>query len=116
MVCASYVKVALLGLFYCVITETAQFTFIVINHEILSTVIRTVPLLWHVQKDMFLAKVKATSTGKLLNSLSRNDEAAELFSSQFNVAYCRVPKGKLPTPQNHHTALSLKFSFTCKEA
>jgi hypothetical protein len=37
---------------------------VVIDHEILSTVIRTVPLLWHVQKFQFLAKVEATSTDK----------------------------------------------------
>jgi hypothetical protein len=50
-------------------------------------VIRTVPLLWHVQKFQFLAKVKATSTGKLLDSLPRNDAVVELCSCEFNVAY-----------------------------
>jgi hypothetical protein len=70
----------------------------VIDHEILFTVIRTVPLLWHVQKFQFLAKVKATSTGKLLDSLPRNDAVVELCSGQFNVAYCRDPDRKLPTP------------------
>jgi hypothetical protein len=33
----------------------------------------------------FLAKVKATSTGKLLDSLPRNDSQAELYSCKFNV-------------------------------
>jgi hypothetical protein len=37
----------------------------------------------------FLDKVKATSTGKLLDSLPRNDAVAELCSGKFNVAYCR---------------------------
>jgi hypothetical protein len=64
----------------------------VIDHEILSTVIRAVPLLWHVQKFQFLAKAKATSTGKLLDSLPRNDAMVELCSGEFNVAYCRDPK------------------------
>jgi hypothetical protein len=58
-----------------------QVTFVVIDHEILSTVIRTVALLWYVQK--------ATCTGKLLDSLSRNDAVAELCSGKFSVAFCR---------------------------
>jgi hypothetical protein len=40
------------------------------------------------RSNQFLAKVKATSTGKLLDSPPRNDAAAELCSSDFNVAYC----------------------------
>jgi hypothetical protein len=40
----------------------------------------------------FLAKVKATSTGKLPDSLSRNNAVAELCSGKFNVAYCHDPK------------------------
>jgi hypothetical protein len=65
----------------------------VIDHEILSTVIYTVPLLWHVQKFQFLEKVKATSTGKLLfDRLPRNDAGVELYSGEFNVAYCRDPE------------------------
>jgi hypothetical protein len=50
----------------------------VIDHEILSTVIRSVPLLCHIKQFQFLAKVKATSTGKLLDSLPWNDAVAEL--------------------------------------
>jgi hypothetical protein len=61
----------------------------VIDHESLSNGIHTVPLLWHVQKFQFLAKMKATSTGKLLDSLPRNDAVAELCSGKFNVASCR---------------------------
>jgi hypothetical protein len=61
----------------------------VIDHEILSTVIHTVPLLWYVQDFQFLAKVKATHTGKLLDGLHRNDAVVELFTGEFNVAYCR---------------------------
>jgi hypothetical protein len=56
----------------------------VIDHEILSSAIRTVPLLWHVQK--FLQKEIATSTGKLFDSLPRNYAVAELRSGKFNVA------------------------------
>jgi hypothetical protein len=48
----------------------------VIDHEILSKVIHTVPQLWHVQKFQFLAKVKTTSTGKLHDSLPRNSVMA----------------------------------------
>jgi hypothetical protein len=67
--------------------------FVVIDQENLSTVIRTVPLLWHVQKFQFLAKMKATSTGKLLDSLPRNGAVAELCCfGKFNVAYCRDPE------------------------
>jgi hypothetical protein len=36
--------------------------FVVIDYEILSMVISAVPLLLHVQKFQFFAKVKATST------------------------------------------------------
>jgi hypothetical protein len=53
-----------------------QVTFVVIDHEILSSFIPTVPLLWHVQKFQFLAEVKATSTGKLLDSLPRSGAVA----------------------------------------
>jgi hypothetical protein len=64
----------------------------VIDHEIFSMVIRTVPLLWYVQKFQFFAEVKATITGKLLDSLPRNDAEAELSSGEFNVAYCCDPE------------------------
>jgi hypothetical protein len=56
-----------------------------IDHEILSSDIRTVPLLWHVQKFQFLAKVKATISGKLLDTLPRNDAMVDLCSGKFNV-------------------------------
>jgi hypothetical protein len=61
----------------------------VTDHEILSTFIRTVPLLLRVQMFQFLAKVEATSTGKLLDSLPSNDAVVELCSGEFNVANCR---------------------------
>jgi hypothetical protein len=79
-------------------SRTRQVTFVVIAHENLSTVIRTVPLLWHVQNFQFLVKVKATSTGKLFDNLPKNDAMFELCSGEFNVAYCRDPQRKLPTP------------------
>jgi hypothetical protein len=62
------------------------------DYEIFSTFIRTVLLLWYVQKFQFLAKVETTSTGELLDSLLRNDAMAELCSGKFNVAYCRDPE------------------------
>jgi hypothetical protein len=65
-----------------------QVTYVTIDHEIFSIVTHTVPLLWYVQNFQFLAKVKATSTGKLLDSLPRNDAVAELCSGELNVAYC----------------------------
>jgi hypothetical protein len=40
----------------------------------------------------FLVKDKATSTGKLLDSLPKNDAVAELCSGLFNVAYCHHPE------------------------
>jgi hypothetical protein len=43
---------------------------------------RTVPPLWYVQKFQFLAKVKATRTGKLIDSLPRNIAVAELLKIQ----------------------------------
>jgi hypothetical protein len=58
-----------------------QVTFVVIDHEFLS-------LLWHVQK----LSVKATSTGKLLDSLPRNNAMAELCYGKFHVAYCSDPE------------------------
>jgi hypothetical protein len=60
------------------IPRTAQVTFVVIEREIFSMVICTVPLLWYLQKFQFLAKLKATSTCKLLDSLPRNNAVAEL--------------------------------------
>jgi hypothetical protein len=54
----------------------------VIDHEILSTVIRTVPVLWYIQK---LSVPANSSAGKVLDSLPRNDAVAELCSSIFNV-------------------------------
>jgi hypothetical protein len=71
---------------------TLHFTFVVIDHKNLSTVIHTVPLLWHVQMFLFLAKVKANSTGKQLDSLPWNDTVTELCSGKYNVAYCRDPE------------------------
>jgi hypothetical protein len=48
----------------------------------------------------FLAKVKATSTGKQLETLPRNDIETKLCSGQFNMAFCQDPECKLPTPSN----------------
>jgi hypothetical protein len=61
----------------------------VIDHEILPTVIRTVPLLLYEHiSNQFLDKEKATSTGgKLLDSMPRNGAMAELCSGKFDVAY-----------------------------
>jgi hypothetical protein len=86
-------------------TLFVQVIFVVIDHENLSLVIRTVPLLWHVQKFQFLVEVKATSTGKLLDSLPRNNGMADLCSGQFNLACCRVPDGTLPTPPPHYRGI-----------
>jgi hypothetical protein len=61
-------------------SQTAQVTFVVIDHEIYCMVIRTVPLLWY---EQFLAKVKATITGKLLDSQWLN-------CAYFNMAYCVI--------------------------
>jgi hypothetical protein len=54
--------------------------FFVFDYEILSTVICTVLLLWHVQKLSVPCDIVGTGTGKLLNSLPRNDVVAELCS------------------------------------
>jgi hypothetical protein len=43
-------------------------------------------------KYQFLAKVKEISTGKLLDSLSRDSAVAELCFGTFNVAYCPDPE------------------------
>jgi hypothetical protein len=58
----------------------------------------------------FLAKVKATSTGKLLDNLPRKDAVAELFPGKFIVAYCNDPKWK---PNTTTTFVGLIF-FVCK--
>jgi hypothetical protein len=66
-------------------------TFIAIDHEILSTVICTEPLLWLVQKlsvHCEIEKFKAATIGKQLDSLPRSDAMAELCSGKFSVAYC----------------------------
>jgi hypothetical protein len=64
----------------------------VTDHEIFSTVIRNVPLLLHEQKFQLLSKVEATSTGKLFDSLPRNNVVAEQRSDIFYVAYCCDPE------------------------
>jgi hypothetical protein len=86
-----------------------QVTFVVIDLDILSTVIRTVPLLWHVQKFQFLAKEKVTSSGK---HLPRNGGAAELCSGKFIVAYCRDAEWKLPIPPPHLSVIISIFYVT----
>jgi hypothetical protein len=65
----------------------------VIDYEILSTVIRTVPLLWHVQKFQFLAKVKATIV--LVNRLTACPKTLRWLNcalEKINVAICRDPE------------------------
>jgi hypothetical protein len=69
-----------------------QVTSVVIDHEKFTMVNSTEPLLWYVQKFQFLTKVKAPCTGKLPDSLPRNDAMAELCSGIFNVAYSRDPE------------------------
>jgi hypothetical protein len=49
-------------------------------------------MLLYLQKIQFLVKVKATSTGILLDSLPRNDAVVELCSGELNVAYYHDPK------------------------
>jgi hypothetical protein len=63
----------------------------VIDPEIVSTVFSSVPLLWYVQKLQFLAKLKATGTGKLPDSLPMNDTVVKLTSSKFIAINCRDP-------------------------
>jgi hypothetical protein len=41
------------------------------------------------RSNQFLAKVKAASTVKLLDSLPMTDAVTELCSGKFSVAYCR---------------------------
>jgi hypothetical protein len=54
------------------------------------------------RRYQFLAKMKATSTGKLLDILPRNDAVVDLCSGTFNLAYWRDSVCKLPTPPHHH--------------
>jgi hypothetical protein len=44
------------------------------------------------RNNQFLAKVKTTSIGELLDSLPRNDAVVELCSGKLDVAYCREPE------------------------
>jgi hypothetical protein len=53
------------------------------------------------RSNQFLAKVKATSTGKLIGCLHRNDVVAELCSGKFNVA--------LSPPQPPYYGLKMTF-------
>jgi hypothetical protein len=62
-------------------------------------IIRTVPLHWHVQKFQFLAKVKETSTGKLLDSLPGND--AVLNSALVNSMWLTVVIQSVNYQQQH---------------
>jgi hypothetical protein len=52
-----------------------------------------------------LAKVKPTSIGKLLDSISRNDVSAKLCSDEFKVAYGRDRENTLQTPSHHMYAV-----------
>jgi hypothetical protein len=84
-------------------SRIVKVTLSVIDHEMLSTIIRTVPLLWHVQKLSVACEVKAPSTTKLLDSLPNNDAVAEVCSCVFKVAFCRDLEYKQrpsPTPIN----------------
>jgi hypothetical protein len=49
----------------------------------------------------FLGKWKATSTGKLHDSLPRYDAVADVCSSKFNVAYGYDPEGNISEPPYH---------------
>jgi hypothetical protein len=75
-----------------------------IDHEILSTI----PLLWHIQKFHFLAKVYATSTGKLLYRLPRNDTVVELCSGEFNVGLWLTVVIRSEKYQHHHHHCKLR--------
>jgi hypothetical protein len=46
-------------------------------------------MILYVHEFQFLAKVKATSTGKLLDSLHRTDAMVIPFSGKLNVAFYR---------------------------
>jgi hypothetical protein len=59
----------------------------------------------------FLAKVKGTTTGKLLDSLPWNDAVAKLYSSKFNAAYFRDPERKLPTPLSYRYVGRMKGEY-----
>jgi hypothetical protein len=63
-----------------------------VHHEILFMSFALYLCSYMYRCNLFLVKVKATSTGKLLYSLPRNDAVAELCSGEFNVAYCRDPE------------------------
>jgi hypothetical protein len=60
-------------------SRTVKLTLVVTDHEIFSMTIRTVYLPWHEQKFQFLAKVEATCTGKLIDSVPVNEAGAELW-------------------------------------
>jgi hypothetical protein len=55
----------------------------------------------------FLVKVEATSTGNLIDSLSRNDAVAELGSDKIQFG---SPLSKLPTPPGFKCQ---RFRITC---
>jgi hypothetical protein len=59
----------------------------VTDHEIISTVIRTVPLLWHVQTFQFLAEVKTTGNGKLAQERWLN---CALMNSMWLIAVIQI--------------------------
>jgi hypothetical protein len=81
-----------------------QITFIMIGHEILSTVIHTVPMLWYVQKLSVPRKSEGNlSTSKLLDSLLKNNEVAELCSGELKLQYLLLSLISI---------IDTKFSFT----
>jgi hypothetical protein len=94
-------------------SRTGQVTFVVIDHEIVSTVIRTEPLLCYVQKFQFLAKVRTTSAGQLLDSLSRNDSVAELCSSKFNMVTAVIRIENYRHKHHHPEGPFNKTLLTC---
>jgi hypothetical protein len=59
--------------------KTVQVTFVVIDHEFLSTVIRTVTYLCSGKYRSNQLTMKEIITGKLFDSMSRLDAVAELW-------------------------------------
>jgi hypothetical protein len=71
---------------------TVQVTFILTDHIIFLWSFALYLCSGMYRSFQFLVKVTATSTGKLLDSLPRNDAVVELCSGEFNEAYCRDPE------------------------
>jgi hypothetical protein len=95
---------------------TVHVTLVVIDHEsfLRSFVLYLCSGMY--RSYQFLAKVKATSTGKLLDNIPRDDAVVEMCFVKFNVACCRYPEEGIDTTTTYNPQTKIRlFIFKISE-